>query len=91
MRRKKTDLVFTVGRQRCFLTVLAVAVVYLLLLTFEPPFFFPLAGAGAGGASLPRQLLLKTENGRLEKPRRLGSCRRRRPEPKAAAFRSSPG
>lgn len=69
MRRKKTDLVFSVGRQRSFQTLLAVAVVYLLL-AFEYPLFFPLAGSGAGGVSMPRILLLKTEHSGPERPLR---------------------
>lgn len=86
MRRKKTDLFSAVGRQRSVQTLLAVAVVYLLLLLiFESPFFFPLAGAGAGGVSLPRLLLLKTEHGRLERP---GRPRKR---PSAAAGAESGG
>lgn len=61
MRRKKTGLVFAVCRQRSFRTLLAVAVVYLLLLlTFESPFFFQLVGdreVGEGGVGVGGEVL----------------------------------
>lgn len=53
------------------------------------PLFFPLAGTGAGGVSMPPLLLLKTEHGRLERPGRpsRGWRRRRRRRTRASRAR----
>lgn len=90
MKRGKADMVvFSVRRHRSFQLLLFFVVVYLIVVTFEIPFIFTsIATSGGGGVShgdsLTRSLLLETEDGRRDTPRRLQKL------VSAAPFRSSP-